>query len=58
MSGPGGGKHAYGNPFSEDDTISFTSGTGQFSGLSGTASFHQWASGALYRGTIAGTLSG
>ena len=58
LSGPGGGRHSHGNPFSEDDTITFTSGTGQFSELSGTASFSQSGSGALYRGTIAGTLSG
>jgi hypothetical protein len=58
LSGPGGGKQSYGNPFSENDTFTFTSGTGQFSELSGAASFSQSGSGALYRGTIAGTLSG
>jgi hypothetical protein len=33
LSGPGGGGHSYGKPFKEDDTITFTSGTGQFLGL-------------------------
>lgn len=57
-SGAGGGGHSYGNPFSEDDTITITSGTGQFSGLSGVANFHQSSAGAVYDGTLEGTLIG
>jgi hypothetical protein len=53
-----GGPKSYGNPFSEDDTIAFGGGTGQFGGLSGTASFHQFSAGARFRGTLNGTLSG
>jgi hypothetical protein len=49
---------SYGNPFSEDDRIAFTGGTGQFEGLSGTASFHTRIAGAAFKGTLKGTLSG
>jgi hypothetical protein len=56
-SGPAGGKHPWGNPFSESDTITFTRGTGQFSGLSGVGAFHQSAAGAVYRGTLEADLS-
>ena len=48
---------AYGNPFSEDDTVNFATGTGQFAGLRGTANFQQFAAGARNRGTLTGTLS-
>jgi hypothetical protein len=49
---------SYGNPFVEDDTIAFTGGTGQFDGLSGTASFHTFGAGARFTGTLTGTLTG
>jgi hypothetical protein len=48
----------YGNPFTEADTIAFSAGTGRFAGLSGTVAFHQAAAGALYSGTLKGTLAG
>jgi hypothetical protein len=51
------GAISYGNPFTEDDTIAFTGGTGQFAGLSGTASFHTFGAGARFTGTLEGTLS-
>ena len=53
-----GGTHSYGNPFSQDDSIEFADGTGQFEGLHGTAIFHQSFAGARNRGTLTGTLSG
>jgi hypothetical protein len=53
-----GGAVSCGNPFVEDDSIAFTSGTGQFDGLSGTASFHTFSAGARFTGTLKGTLSG
>lgn len=53
-----GGAVSYGNPFVEDDVVMFANGTGQFSGLSGTASFHTFFAGAALRGTLQGTLSG
>jgi hypothetical protein len=49
---------SYGNPFVEDDSIAFTGGTGQFAGLSGTASFHTFGAGARFTGTLKGTLTG
>lgn len=61
--GPSGTGHqhagaiSYGNPFVEDDSIAFTGGTGQFAGLSGTASFHTFSAGARFTGTLKGTLS-
>jgi hypothetical protein len=51
------GAISYGNPFVEDDSIAFTHGTGQFAGLSGTASFHTFDAGARFTGTLKGTLS-
>jgi hypothetical protein len=51
------GAISYGNPFVEDDSIAFTGGTGQFAGLSGTASFHTFSAGARFTGTLRGTLS-
>jgi hypothetical protein len=51
-------QESWGNPFSEDDTIAFAGGTGQFDGLSGTASFHTRAAGASIKGTLKGTLTG
>jgi hypothetical protein len=57
-----GNQHAgaisYGNPFTEDDSIALTGRTGQFAGLSGTASLHTFAAGARFTGTLKGTLSG
>jgi hypothetical protein len=53
-----GGPVSYGNPFVEDDAVVFANGTGQFNGLSGTASFHTFFAGAAMRGTLQGTLSG
>jgi hypothetical protein len=53
-----GGAVSYGNPFVEDDSVAFSDGTGQFEGLSGTASFHTFSSGARFKGTLTGTLSG
>jgi hypothetical protein len=50
--------HSYGNPFTEDDTIAFAGGTERFAGLSGTVAFHQAAAGALYTGSLQGTLIG
>jgi hypothetical protein len=35
-----------------------SAGTGRFAGLSGTVAFHQAAAGALYSGTLKGTLAG
>jgi hypothetical protein len=32
--------------------------TGQFNGLSGTAGFHTLSAGAVFKGTLKGTLSG
>ena len=50
------GAISYGNPFVEDDIIKFAGGTGQFAGLSGTASFHTFSAGARFTGTLKGTL--
>lgn len=50
------GTISYGNPFSEDDNIQFTDGTGQFEGLHGTATFHTFSAGAVFRGVLTGTL--
>ena len=52
------GAISYGNPFVEDDTVVFANGTGQFNGLSGTASFHTQSAGASFKGTLQATLSG
>lgn len=60
--GPAGPAHthagmiSYGNPFREDDVITFTAGTGQFAGLTGTATFHTSSAGALFTGTLNGVL--
>jgi len=50
------GGTSYGNPFSENDSIQFINGTGQFAGLHGTASFYQFSAGAVFQGTLTGTL--
>jgi hypothetical protein len=52
------GAIAYGNPFTEQDTILFANGTGHFEGLSGTATFDTSAAGARFTGTLSGTLRG
>jgi hypothetical protein len=52
------GMISYGNPFTEDDDILFTNGTGQFGGLSGTATFHTSGAGARFTGTLNGALGG
>jgi hypothetical protein len=49
---------SYGSPFEEDDSIAFADGTGQFDGLSGTASFHTSGAGARIRWKLKGTLTG
>src|SRR5262245_2179480 len=49
---------AFGNPFVENDTVAFSGGTGQFVGLSGTATFHTFDAGARFRGTLKGILNG
>lgn len=51
-------ENSYGGPFVEDDTVAFTDGTGQFDGLSGSASFHTMSAGAVIKGSLEGTLSG
>lgn len=51
------GTPSYGHPFSEDDTIAFANGTGQFAGLQGLAAFHTQSAGARFIGTMTGTLS-
>jgi len=48
---------AYGNPFTEEDSINLGNGTGRFAALRGTAIFQQSAAGARNRGTLVGTLS-
>jgi hypothetical protein len=51
-------RKSYGNPFTEDDSVAFADGTGQFDGLSGAASFHTFSAGPPFRGTLKGILSG
>src|SRR6266568_4388981 len=50
------GAISYGNPFTENDSIALTGGTGQLAGLTGTASFHTFSAGARFTGTLEGTL--
>lgn len=52
------GQVSYGNPWTEDDTVHFTAGSGEFEGLSGTATFHTEAAGAHIASTLSGTLNG
>jgi len=52
-----GGAVSFGNPFVEDDTITLTNGTGQYAGLSGTAYFHTFSAGAVFDGSLTGTLA-
>ena len=51
------GRISYGNPFFENDTVQFSNGTGQFAGLQGTADFHTFGAGAVFQGSLTGTLS-
>jgi hypothetical protein len=51
------GSISWGNPFIEDDSIQFIDGTGQFAGLYGTASFRTFSAGAVFEGSLTGTLS-
>jgi hypothetical protein len=53
-----GGWNAYGNPFSESDTIAFADGTGQFATLHGSADFQQSSAGAAWHGQLVGSLVG
>jgi len=53
-----GSLKSYGNPYRESDTITFTSGTGQFSGLAGVGAYQQSGAGAVYRGTLSADLAG
>ena len=57
-SGAQRGTPSYGNPQSDNDTIDFSGGTGQFAGLSGTATFSEFTAGAYFEGRLKGTLSG
>jgi len=52
------GPISFGNPFIEDDAIALANGTGQFQGLSGTATFHTFSAGARLKGTLDGVLNG
>ncbi len=54
----GVGTVSWGNPYTEDDTVNFTAGSGQFEGLSGAATFHTQAAGARLVSTLSGTLNG
>ena len=58
LPGAPGSRVSYGNPNSENDSIAFAGGTGQFAGLHGTATYQQFFAGARYRGTLIGTLVG
>jgi hypothetical protein len=50
------GTPSYGNPKSEDDSIAFSGGSGQFAGLHGTAAFSQSSAGANWKGRLSGVL--
>jgi hypothetical protein len=52
------GKPSFGNSQSENDTILFSGGTGQFTGLQGTVSFSEFTAGARLTGILEGTLTG
>lgn len=51
------GTPSYGSPKSEDDSIVFSGGTGQFVGLHGTIAFSQSSAGASWKGTLSGVLT-
>jgi hypothetical protein len=48
---------SYGGPFHEDDTIALAGGTGRFVGYQGTVTFHTFGAGALFQGTLTGSLA-
>jgi hypothetical protein len=50
------GAGSWGDPALETDSISFTGGTGQFEGLTGSATFSTQSAGANVRGTLTGSL--
>jgi len=51
-----GDPNSFGNPFHETDNVAFSGGSGQFEGLSGSATFQTQSSGAIFKGTLKGTL--
>lgn len=51
------GTPAFGGPRSEDDTIAFGGGTGQFTGLHGAVAFSQSSAGAEWKGRLSGVLT-
>ncbi len=51
------GSISYGNPFYEDDAIQLGDGTGRFVGFHGTATFHTFSAGAVFQGTLTGSLT-
>jgi hypothetical protein len=51
------GAISYGNPFYEDDAIQLINGTGRFVGFHGTAVFHTFSAGAVFQGTLTGSLT-
>jgi hypothetical protein len=48
---------SYGNPFHEDDSIALAGGTGRFVGYQGTVTFHTFGAGAVFQGTLTGSLA-
>ena len=46
----------WGSPVVETDSISLAGGTGQFDGLTGSATFNTQRAGADFRGTLSGTI--
>jgi hypothetical protein len=51
------GSISYGNPFNEDDAIQLSTGTGRFFGFQGTVRFHTFSAGAVFPGTLTGSLT-
>jgi len=51
------GAISFGNPFYEDDAIQLGNGTGRFLGFHGTAVFHTFSAGAVFQGTLTGSLT-
>jgi hypothetical protein len=39
------------------DTIALTNGTGRFVGFQGTVTFHTFGAGAVFQGTLTGSLT-
>ena len=50
------GTPSYGNPRGENDSISFSAGTGQFAGLHGTVAYSEQEAGAHAEASLEGTL--